>query len=50
MRFDAKKIAQYGLLTGIAILYFCLVGMVQNFDKRFVINDILSLGRAWRSG
>jgi len=46
MDFNWKKVAQYGGITGIAILYVCLVGMVEEFDKRDVIEDFLSLGRA----
>ena len=46
MNLDWKKVLQYGLITGIAIWYVCLVGMVEKFDKRDVINDVLSLGLA----
>lgn len=41
-----KKAAQYGFITGLAIWYVCLVGMVEAFDERDIIEDILSLGRA----
>ncbi len=44
--FRWTKIAQYGLICGVAILYVCLVGMVENFDDRDVIFKVLSLGRS----
>lgn len=40
------KMAQYGLINGVAILFACLVGMVEAFDERDVIFEILTLGRA----
>ena len=46
MQLDWKKLAQYGFLTGLAIWYVCLVGMVETFDSRDVIEDVLSLGYA----
>lgn len=46
MKLNWEKIGQYGFITGLAILYVCLVGMVEAFDKRFVIGGQLSLGRA----
>ena len=44
--FNWIKLAQYGLIGGIGVLYVCLVGMVEAFDKRDVIGGVLSLGRA----
>ncbi len=41
-----KAIVQYGLISGLAIVYVCLVGMVEAFDNRDVIFRVLSLGRA----
>ena len=41
-----QKIGQYGIISGIAVLYMCLVGMVETFHERDVIFEILSLGRA----
>jgi branched-chain amino acid transport system permease protein len=41
-----RRIGFYGFLTGIAIWYVSLVGMVETFDKRDVITEILSLGWA----
>jgi len=41
-----KTIGQYGLISGLCIVYVCLVGMVESFHKRDVIFPILSLGRA----
>ncbi len=42
--FSWKKLTQYGLVSGVAILYVCLVGMVEAFDDRDVIFEILTLG------
>ena len=44
MSLNWKKIIQYGLVTGVAIWYVCLVGMVAAFDSRDVIEGVLSLG------
>ncbi len=46
MKLDWKKVAQFGGITGIAILYVCLVGMVEKFDQRDVISEVLAMGRA----
>ena len=46
MNLNWKKALQYGLITGVAIWYVCLVGMVEEFDKRDVVDGILSLGLA----
>lgn len=44
--FSWSKLGRYGLINGVAIVYLCLVGMVEAFDGRDVITDILTLGRA----
>ncbi len=44
--FTWDKVVQYGLISGIGILYVCLVGMVETFHKRDVIFGVLSLGRS----
>jgi len=44
--FSWTKVTQYGFICGIAILFLCLVGMIEAFDGRDVIFEILSLGRA----
>ncbi|HEX9925170.1 MAG TPA: hypothetical protein VGD99_21115, partial [Anaerolineae bacterium] len=44
--FNWSKIGEYGLIGGVAILFFCLVGMVEAFHERDVIDGILSLGRS----
>ncbi|MDX1520910.1 MAG: hypothetical protein R3264_04745 [Anaerolineae bacterium] len=41
-----NKIGQYGLISGIVIIYLSLVGMVETFHDRDVIFEYLSLGRA----
>ncbi|MCB0207951.1 MAG: hypothetical protein KDJ52_01400 [Anaerolineae bacterium] len=42
-----KQIGQYGFIMGIAIWYVCLVGMVDTFDSRGIIDGTLfTLGRA----
>jgi branched-chain amino acid transport system permease protein len=46
MEINWKKAAQYGVITGIAILYVCLVGMVEKFTERDVIFETLTLGRS----
>jgi len=46
MSLNWKKLLQYGGITGIAILYVALVGMVEEFDKRDVVSDLISLGWA----
>jgi branched-chain amino acid transport system permease protein len=40
------KVVEYGLITGLAIAYVCLVGMVEAFDERDIISGILTLGWA----
>jgi len=45
MRLNWKSILQYGLITGVAIVFVSLVGMIEAFDVRFVIDRLLSLGR-----
>lgn len=40
-----QKIIQFGLISGVAIVYVCLVGMVETFHERDVIFEYLSLGR-----
>ncbi|MEW5957324.1 MAG: hypothetical protein AB1801_06350 [Chloroflexota bacterium] len=44
--FSWTKLGQYGLINGAAIIFVCLVGMVEVFDKRDIIFNVLSLGRA----
>ncbi len=44
MNLNWKKVVQYGLIAGIAIWYVCLVGMVESFAPRDVIDGVLSLG------
>lgn len=44
--FRWQKVLQYGFICGVAIVYVCLVGMVETFDKRDVISGVLSLGRS----
>ncbi|MCG3209351.1 MAG: hypothetical protein FOGNACKC_02975 [Anaerolineae bacterium] len=46
MQLNWKKIVQYGLITGAAIVFVSLVGMLEAFDARDVIFNVLSLGRA----
>jgi branched-chain amino acid transport system permease protein len=46
MNFSWRKLVQYGLITGIAIWYVSLVGMVEAFNDRDVIDGLLSLGLA----
>jgi branched-chain amino acid transport system permease protein len=46
VRLNWKKVGQYGFITGIAMLYVCLVGMVEAFDGRDIVQGVLSLGRA----
>ncbi len=46
MPLNWKKIGQFGLVSGICIVYVCLVGMVETFHERDVVFEILSLGRA----
>ncbi|GAB4443328.1 MAG: hypothetical protein Kow0031_25520 [Anaerolineae bacterium] len=46
MQLNWKKLAQYGFLTGVAIWYVSLVGMVETFDSRNVVEGVLSLGVA----
>lgn len=44
--FKLQRLLKYGGICGIAILYVCLVGMVETFHARDVIDDFLSLGRS----
>ncbi|MEM7343034.1 MAG: hypothetical protein AAF485_02215 [Chloroflexota bacterium] len=44
--FNWTKIGQYGLIAGICIIYVCLVGMVETFHERDVIEGYVSLGRS----
>ncbi len=44
--FSWRKVLNYGLIGGVAILYVALVGMVDAFDERDVIYRVLTLGRA----
>jgi branched-chain amino acid transport system permease protein len=46
MNLSWKRVIQYGLITGAAIWYVSLVGMVEAFDDRDVIEGVLSLGLA----
>lgn len=41
-----KKVGQYGLISGISIIYVCLVGMVEAFHERDVVFELLTLGVA----
>jgi branched-chain amino acid transport system permease protein len=42
--FSWQKVIQYGLISGVAVVYVCLVGMVEAFNDRDVIYEILTLG------
>ena len=44
--FSWRKVIQYGLISGIVVIYLCLVGMVEAFSERNVIFQVLSLGLA----
>ena len=46
MQLNWIKIARYGATGGVCFMYLCLVGMVETFDTRDVIEDVLSLGWA----
>ncbi len=46
MQLNWKKFVQYGLITGISIVFVSLVGMLEAFDGRDVIFNVLSLGQA----
>jgi branched-chain amino acid transport system permease protein len=46
MQLNWQRIGFFGFLTGVAIWYVSLVGMVETFAKRDVITEVLSLGRA----
>jgi branched-chain amino acid transport system permease protein len=47
MGIDWKRTLKYGLTAGVAYWYVCLVGMVETFDSRGIIdNTPLTLGRA----
>ncbi len=39
-----EKVLQYGFITGVCIWFVCLVGMVEEFAKRDVIDGRLTLG------
>lgn len=41
-----RNAARIGLLTGVIVLLTCVVGMVEAFDERDLIVDILTLGQA----
>ena len=45
MNLDVKYLIRMGLLTGFALFYMSLVGMVEVFNERDVIVDIIALGR-----
>lgn len=46
MTLDWKKIGQYGFIMGISVWYVSLVGMVETFDSRGIIDGtMLTLGR-----
>ena len=42
--FTLGKAARFGLISGIVIVYLCLVGMVETFHDRDVIFELLTLG------
>lgn len=44
MKLNWGRILQYGLIIGICIWYVSLVGMVEGFSKRSVVEGVLSLG------
>lgn len=46
MQLNWKSVIQYGLITGIAIIFVSLVGMLEAFDGRDVIYQVLTLGWA----
>lgn len=41
---DLKKVARFGGLMGLAVVFIAAVGMLEVFNKRLLINPILSLG------
>ena len=45
MKLDMKYLIRAGLLTGFALFYMSLVGMVEVFNKRDVIVDLITLGQ-----
>lgn len=45
MNLDMKYLIRTGLLTGFALFYMSLVGMVEVFNERDVIVDLIALGR-----
>ncbi|RME71222.1 MAG: hypothetical protein D6784_15490 [Chloroflexi bacterium] len=44
--FNWREALKFGAIGGVAVLFFCLVGMVEAFDARDVIFKTLSLGRS----
>ena len=47
MTLNCKQVGQYGFIMGIAVWYVSLVGMVETFDSRGIIDGtMLTLGRA----
>ncbi len=44
--FNWQKVLQYGLVCGVTIIYVCLVGLVEAFKARDVIDKVLSLAHA----
>ncbi len=44
--FSWQRVIQYGLISGLIVIYLCLVGMVEAFNDRDVIYQILTLGLA----
>ena len=45
MNLDMKYLIRTGLLTGVALFYMSLVGMVEVFNERDVIVDLITLGQ-----
>jgi len=45
MQLDIKYLIRTGLLTGFALFYMSMVGMVEVFNEREVIVDLIALGR-----
>ncbi len=44
--FNWQKVVQYGIISAVVILYVCLVGLVDAFKARDVIDKVLSLAHA----
>lgn len=44
--FSWQQIVKYGFICGIGILYICLVGILEAFQVRDVVDQILPLGQA----